>query len=123
MILGLVQVGGFGFMTGSTLLLLLFVGGRTGLRDRVLAQASTGGMELGGVLAIVRRSRLFTVVVEAARRASSCSPRSSRRVATPRQSAWFGVFHSITAFNNAGFDLFGGFRCLARLRARARSSS
>ncbi|MDP3050168.1 MAG: potassium transporter TrkG, partial [Eubacteriales bacterium] len=25
---------------------------------------------------------------------------------------WFGVFHSVSAFNNAGFDLFGGFRSL-----------
>src|SRR4029450_2777837 len=65
-ILGLVQVGGFGFMTGSTLLLLLFVGGRIGLRDRILAQASTGGLELGGVLGIVRRIALFTIVAEAA---------------------------------------------------------
>src|SRR4029450_8915420 len=60
-ILGLVQVGGFGFMTGSTLLLLLFVDGRIGLRDRILAQASTGGLELGGVLGIVRRIALFPV--------------------------------------------------------------
>src|SRR6188474_1832708 len=111
-ILALVQVGGFGFMTGSTLLLLLFVGGRIGLRDRVLAQASTGGLELGGVLSIVRRIGLFTVVVEAA----GAVVLFAAFLASGRdagQSAWFGVFHSITAFNNAGFDLFGGFRSLA----------
>ena len=111
-ILGLVQVGGFGFMTGSTLLLLLFVGGRIGLRDRVLAQASTGGLELGGVLSIVRRIALFTVVVEAAGGAVLFAAfLASGR--DPGQSAWFGLFHSVTAFNNAGFDLFGGFRSLA----------
>lgn len=37
-ILGLVQVGGFGFMTGSTLLLLLLVGRRTSLSSRIVAQ-------------------------------------------------------------------------------------
>jgi trk system potassium uptake protein TrkH len=111
-ILGLVQVGGFGFMTGSTLLLLLFVGGRIGLRDRLLAQASTGGVELGGILAIVRRIGLFTLVAEAAGAVVLFAAflADGRGVG---QAAWFGLFHSITAFNNAGFDLFGGFRSLA----------
>jgi trk system potassium uptake protein TrkH len=111
-IVGLVQVGGFGFMTGSTLLLLLFVGGRIGLRDRLLAQASTGGLELGGVLSIVRRIGLFTLVAEAA----GATVLFAAFLAGGRgvgESAWFGVFHSITAFNNAGFDLFGEFRSLA----------
>jgi trk system potassium uptake protein TrkH len=111
-ILGLVQVGGFGFMTGSTLLLLLFVGGQIGLRDRILAQASTGGLELGGVLRIVRRIALFTIVVEAAG-AVVLSLAFAASGRDPGQAAWFGVFHSVTAFNNAGFDLFGGFRSLA----------
>ena len=48
-LLVLMQLGGFGFMTGSTLLLLLLVGRRTALRDRILAQASTGVSELGSV--------------------------------------------------------------------------
>ena len=38
----LIQVGGFGFMTGSTLLLFLLVRRRTGLRDRVLVQEAIG---------------------------------------------------------------------------------
>ena len=110
-ILGLVQVGGFGFMTGSTLLLLLIVG-RTGLRDRILAQAATGDIALGGVLAIVRRVALFTLIVEAAGAAILfVSFLADGR--DPIESAWFGVFHAVTAFNNAGFDLFGGFRSLA----------
>jgi trk/ktr system potassium uptake protein len=111
-ILALVQVGGFGFMTGSTLLLLLFVGGRIGLRDRILAQASTGDLELGGVVSIVRRIALFTIVVEAAGAAVlfAAFAAGGREAG---QSAWFGLFHAVTAFNNAGFDLFGGFRSLA----------
>ena len=49
MILLLVQIGGFGFMTGSTLLLFLLAGRRTALRDRILVQATTGTPNLGGV--------------------------------------------------------------------------
>ena len=111
-IISLVQVGGFGFMTGSTLLLLLFVGGRIGLRDRILAQASTGGADLGGVLGLVRRIALFTIVVEGAG-AVALFVAFLIGGRDPLQSAWFGVFHSIAAFNNAGFDLFGEFRSLA----------
>jgi trk system potassium uptake protein TrkH len=111
-IIALVQVGGFGFMTGSTLLLLLFVGGRIGLRDRLLAQASTGGLELGGVLAIVRRVALFTIIVEAVG-AAVLFAAFLVDGSGAGEAAWFGLFHSISAFNNAGFDLFGGFRSLA----------
>src|SRR5262249_15901907 len=31
----------------------------------------------------------------------------------PRIALWYGLFHSVSAFNSAGFDLFGGFRSLA----------
>jgi trk system potassium uptake protein TrkH len=64
-ILILIQVGGFGFMTGSTLLFFLLLGRRTGLRDRVLVQASTGVPELGSVTTLVKRIAIFTIVMEA----------------------------------------------------------
>ena len=111
-LLSLVQIGGFGFMTGSTLLLLLLIRRRTGLRDRILVQASTGTSSLEAC------SRSFGE--------PGCSRWWSRGSAPPccsssflvggrdiLQSAWYGVFHSVAAFNNAGFDLFGGFRSLA----------
>ncbi len=41
-ILLLVQLGGFAFMTGSTLFLLILVGGRTSLQDRLRVQAAGG---------------------------------------------------------------------------------
>lgn len=111
-ILGLVQVGGFGFMTGSTLLLFLLVGRRTGLRDRLLGQASTGALDLGSVAGLVRRVALFTIVAEgigAIALAAAFAARGQDAVGA----AWWGVFHSISAFNNAGFDLVGDFRSLA----------
>ena len=71
-ILAMIQIGGFGFMTGSTLLLFLLVRRRTGLRDRILVQASTGGIELGSVVALIRRVAIFTLLAEASARLS-CS--------------------------------------------------
>jgi trk system potassium uptake protein TrkH len=111
-ILGLIQVGGFGFMTGSTLLLLLLVGRRTGLRDRILVQASTGVPELGSVTLLVRRIALFTLLAEGIGAVILMAAFVIRDRA-PLEAAWFGVFHSVSAFNNAGFDLMGDFRSLS----------
>ncbi len=110
-ILALVQIGGFGFMTGSTLLLFVLVGRRTGLRDRVLAQASTDTQNLGSVTTVIRRVALFTVVVEVAG-AVVLTLTFLARGEQPLHAAISGVFHSISAFNNAGFDLMGDFRSL-----------
>ncbi len=114
-ILVLVQVGGFGIMAGSTLLLFLFVGRRTTLRDRVLVQESLGGLNLGSVTSLVKRIAIFTIVCELAGAIVLGIAFTSGPEAGPPGDPlgiWWGVFHSISAFNNAGFDLTGGFRSL-----------
>jgi trk system potassium uptake protein TrkH len=111
-ILALIQVGGFGFMTGSTLLLLLLVGRRTGLRDRVLVQASTGVPDLGSVTTLVKRIAAFTLIVEGIG-AVILAVAFLARGFEPLAAAWHGLFHAISAFNNAGFDLMGEFRSLS----------
>ena len=110
-ILGLIQVGGFGFMTGSTLLLFLLVGRRTGLRDRMLVQASTGAPELGSVTALVRRVAAFTIVAEVAG-AVLLGAAFLAHGDDPLRAVTSGIFHSISAFNNAGFDIMGDYRSL-----------
>jgi trk system potassium uptake protein TrkH len=110
-ILALIQVGGFGFMTGSTLLLFLLIGRRTGLRDRMLVQASTGVPELGGVTTLVKRIAIFTVVAELVGAIALSVGFAGEGMAWGK-ATWWGVFHAISAFNNAGFDLVGGFRSL-----------
>ncbi len=110
-VLLLIQVGGFGFMTGSTLLLFFLVGRRTGLRDRVLVQASTGTPDLGSVGAVVRRVAWFTIVAEGIG-AILLTVAFLGHGRGAFEAVWFGAFHSISAFNNAGFDLFGEFRSL-----------
>jgi trk system potassium uptake protein TrkH len=110
-ILGLIQVGGLGFMAGSTLLLFVLVGRRTALRDRILVQASTGVPELGGVTVLVRRVLIFTVVAELIGTAVLILAFLGDG-RPPGQAAWWGVFHAISGFNNAGFDLTGDFSSL-----------
>ena len=110
-IVALIQVGGFGFMTGSTLLLFLLVGRRTGLRDRMMVQETTGVPELGKVTSLVRRIALFTVIVEASG-AILLAVAFAARGREPLSAAWMGLFHSVSAFNNAGFDLMGNYTSL-----------
>ncbi|HVL53411.1 MAG TPA: potassium transporter TrkG [Vitreimonas sp.] len=110
-ILGLIQIGGFGFMTGSTLILLLLVGRRTGLRDRMVVQASTGASDLGTVTSLVKRIALFTIAAEVIGAIALFLAFLGRGIDAV-QAAWWGVFHAISAFNNAGFDLIGDFRSL-----------
>jgi trk system potassium uptake protein len=64
-ILGLIQVGGFGFMTSATLLLRLF-GRRIGLRERLLVGETIGGATPGGLVRLIRNMALLTIAVEAA---------------------------------------------------------
>ena len=114
-ILTLIQAGGFGIMAGSTLLLALFVRRRTTLRDRVLVQESLGGLELGTVTTVLKRLAIFTIAAEVVGAVVLGVAFTSGPEAGPPGDPlgiWWGVFHSISAFNNAGFDLTGGFRSL-----------
>ena len=109
-IMVLAQFGGWGFMTLATLFLLA-LGRRIGLRERILIRESMGVERLGGVVRIVRQIAVFTIIMEvigAALVYISISTRYTTGVAI-----WKSVFQSISAFNNCGFDLFGGLRSKA----------
>ncbi len=108
-ILVLIQLGGLGFMTASTLLLFLLVGRRTGLRDRVLVQASVGTPDLASATAVLIRVALFTAVLEIGGFVllSLAFLGGGQDLLT---ALWWGLFHAVSAFNNAGFDIVGSFR-------------
>ena len=112
-ILVLIQLGGLGFMTASTSLFLA-IGHRTTLRERLLLQEALGSSGLGDVTRLVRRVILFTILAEALGfllllvRFAQTEPLGT--------ALWWSLFHSVSAFNNAGFDVFGGFRSLTPFR-------
>jgi trk system potassium uptake protein len=117
-ILLLIQLGGFGIMTGSTLLLFLFLR-RTSLRDRLLVTESLGGLQLGTVTTIVKRIAIFTLACELIGAVVLSISFMAGPEAGPRWhplGIWWGIFHSVSAFNNAGFDLTGGFQSLIPFR-------
>jgi trk system potassium uptake protein TrkH len=108
-ILVLIQIGGLGFMASATLLLLV-LGRRLGLRERWLIGQSLGTERLGGMVKLVRRILVFTLICEAIG-AAIFYIRFSLENPTGT-AAWKAVFQAVSAFNNAGFDIFGKFRSL-----------
>lgn len=108
-ILVLIQLGGLGYMTIS-LLLAMVIGRRIGLRERLIQQEAMNVYTLGGIVRFTRTVALVTLAIEAVG-AVLLTLRWWPEFGLGR-GLYYGVFHSISAFNNAGFDLMGGFRSL-----------
>jgi trk system potassium uptake protein len=104
-ILGLIQVGGFGIMTMASLI-ALFLSRRMGLRTRLTAAAETRSLGPGDVRRVLKGVFVVTAVVEGAV-AVLLTLRFRDTYGDSWGSAlWHGVFHAVSAFNNAGFALF-----------------
>lgn len=104
-ILALIQVGGFGIMTGGTLLGVL-ISRRLGLRTRIVAQAETRTLDLGEVTGVLRLIFVATLLVELTIWAT-LTARLHWGYGEPLPVAvWNGLFHAISAFNNAGFSTY-----------------
>lgn len=104
-IMGLVQLGGFGIMTLASLAALL-VSRKLGLRSRLLARVETGALELGDVRVVLRGVVRFTLLFELAAMVVLGLRFWIAYDEPLARSLWLGLFHSISAFNNAGFALF-----------------
>ncbi|MGG3451823.1 TrkH family potassium uptake protein [Domibacillus aminovorans] len=108
-ILSLIQVGGLGFMTFATFFFLL-LGKRITLRGRLLLQESLNNTSIEGIVRLVKRILIFTAVIEIIG-GIILSIRFSFDMPIGK-AIYFGFFHAISNFNNAGFDLMGEFRSL-----------
>jgi len=99
----LVQIGGLGYMTATTFLLLL-LGRRFGLKDRVAIQQSLDKSGLDGVVQLVQSILATTILFELT------GVFLLMLVFVPqfgfKDGLWSAIFHSINAFNNAGFSLY-----------------
>ncbi|TVL88619.1 TrkH family potassium uptake protein [Streptomyces sp. SAJ15] len=103
-ILGLVQLGGFGIMTMASLLALL-VSGRLRLRMQLTAQAETKSLGIGNVRRVLLGVAGTTVVVELILATALALRFRFGYDRAPWDAAYQGLFHSVSAFNNAGFGL------------------
>lgn len=102
-IAALIQVGGLGYMTATTFLLLL-LGRRFGLRDKVAIQQALDREGIYGVTGVIRSIIATTMFFEIT------GIFLLLIVFAPDHGLgwglWLAVFHSISAWNNAGFSLF-----------------
>jgi trk system potassium uptake protein TrkH len=108
-ILILIQVGGLGFTVGASLLLVTMGRGNK-LGTALVAQDGSPTLPLADVISLTLRIVKFVFLVEgigALLLAIRFLPDRS-----PPEAVWFGMFHAISAFCNAGFDLQGGFRSI-----------
>ena len=104
-ILLLFQFGGFGIMTAATLIGLL-VNRSLRLRTRLITQAETHTVGLGDLSSVARLVFLVTFSTELAI-AAVLTVRLHFAYHEPWTHAlWSGLFHSVSAFNNAGFSIY-----------------
>lgn len=106
-ILTLIQIGGLGFMAVATIIMVL-LGRRITLRDRLLIREAFNQVSLAGMVALVRAVIFLTLAVELSG-ALLLSLDFVPRFGWGR-GLYYSLFHAVSAFNNAGFDLMGGFR-------------
>ena len=104
-ILLLIQVGGFGIMTLASTLGLLITR-RLGLQTRLLAASATRSVGLGDVRSVLLGVLRVTLVVEVVTAVLLAARFSLGYGEPPLRAAWLGVFHAVSAFNNAGFALW-----------------
>ncbi|MFZ3130743.1 MAG: TrkH family potassium uptake protein [Desulfosporosinus sp.] len=108
-ILLLIQVGGLGFMTFATLFAMI-LGKRITFKERLLLQEALNQVSVEGIVRLTKSVLQISFAIEAI----------GALILTLRwhsdfgwsKALYYGIFHSVSAFNNAGFDLLGNFSSL-----------
>ena len=111
-ILLMIQVGGLGFVTIGVRVLLM-MGKKIGLADRGLLKDSVNALALGGIVRLTKLIIKGTLLIEGI----GALLLSIRFI--PEFGIWEGIyysiFHAVSAFCNAGFDLMGRFEAYSSL--------
>lgn len=102
-ILLMFQIGGLGIMTAATLFGLI-AGRGFGLHDRIATQVERGRLERGDALSVLKLVFAITIIVEAVVAAILALRMAVSYDMSAGSALWHGVFHSVSAFNNAGFS-------------------
>ncbi|MCI8534428.1 MAG: Trk family potassium uptake protein [Hungatella sp.] len=103
-VITMIQIGGLGFITIGVFLSIL-LRRRIGLRQRGLMQESTSALQIGGIVRLTKKIILGTAIFEGTG-ALLLAIRFIPQYGFFR-GVFYSVFHSISAFCNAGFDLMG----------------
>lgn len=100
----LIQIGGLGFMTIGVFFSII-LRRKIGLRTRGILQESVNTLQIGGIVRLAKKIIWGTVFFEGIG-AILLSIRFSQKFGIMK-GIYYGIFHSISAFCNAGFDLMG----------------
>lgn len=103
-ILTLIQIGGMGVITIG-LMITRLSGKKVGLWFRGMMQDSISAPNVGGILQLTKFILKMTAAIELAG-AALLYPVFCREFG-PVKGIWYSIFHSVSAFCNAGFDLMG----------------
>ncbi|WP_239710579.1 TrkH family potassium uptake protein [Paenibacillus sp. 19GGS1-52] len=103
-LLVLFQFGGLGFVTMATLITLV-LNKRISLKERLLLQESMNQHSMQGIVLLIRRVLIYSLIIQL----SGAILLAGRFMADMPfgKAIYYGLFHSVSIFNNAGFDLFG----------------
>ena len=113
-LLVLIQVGGLGFMVFATRAMMM-LGRRISIKNRLLIRESMNGASLSNLGILTRHYLLLALGIEAV--GAALLAIRFVPIFGLRRGAWFAVFHAVSAFCNAGFDLFGRFASLTGFAA------
>ncbi|SDE04321.1 trk system potassium uptake protein TrkH [Paenibacillus sp. UNCCL117] len=100
----MIQVGGLGFMTMSTLFALVLKK-RISLKERLILQEAMNQGSMEGIVRLIRKVLFYSLTIELTA-AVLFAIRWSFDLGWAR-GIGYGLFHAVSFFNNAGFDLFG----------------
>ncbi|MCE5305671.1 portal protein [bacterium] len=104
-ILILIQIGGLGVMTLTTFFAAMFAGGLS-VRIRLLMREYLGQLQIGGVAKLIKQIFAFTFVIEGIGAIFLFSILSETTNLPRSEIIYQSIFHSISAFCNAGFSTF-----------------
>ncbi|KMT22664.1 TrkH family potassium uptake protein [Clostridium cylindrosporum] len=106
-IISLIQIGGLGFMTFSTLIAII-LGKRVSLKERLIIQEAYNAFSIQGIVKLVIYILIITLTIEGI--GAIILTTQFLKDYSIGTSIYYGIFHSISSFCNAGFDLLGDFK-------------
>jgi len=112
-VMGLIQIGGLGFMTLATMMAII-LGKKITLKERLLLQEALNQSSIQGVVNLVKHIVIMTLVFEVW--GALILAIRFRASMGWEKALYYGIFHAISAFNNAGFDLMGQFTSLTQYK-------
>ena len=116
LIMILIEIGGLGFMSFTTLIAII-LGKKITLRERLILQDAMNTFNIQGLVKMVKYVLVFTVTVQffgTLLFSTQFIPEYGLG-----RGLFYSIFHSISAFCNAGFDIFGNFSSLTYYNSNA----